>query len=71
MEPPHTLQTLWEKGWPSDKKAWCCGHRNIACDPWDCNLDLGAWESAWCDKKKGWCCQNKHIGCPTPTPPTT
>lgn len=60
---------LWEKGWSTAKKAWCCGHRGIACDPYDCQLDLPTWQTSWCTKKKGWCCQNRHLGCTTPSAP--
>jgi hypothetical protein len=54
------------KGWPEDKKVWCCNHRGRACEsdkPYDCQHWLSIWQEGWTDKKKEWCCENEQLGC--------
>lgn len=53
----------WEKGWSILKKAWCCQHKQVACEPHDCSEDYNKWEDRWAREKRDWCCKNKQIGC--------
>lgn len=57
----------WEVSWNLAQKAWCCEHRGIACDPYECSED-----AEWTAVKRAWCCNNRGVGCaPVVQPPGT
>ena len=34
----------WEELWSSPQRSWCCTHKNVACEDFDCNFQLSSLE---------------------------
>merc|ERR1712032_1498761 len=56
--------------WVADRKAWCCTHRNVGCQHYDCNAGLDKCAIEWSGSKKMWCFHVEKKPCTLPNSPT-
>lgn len=61
----------WSELWSPGKKAWCCDHFSLGCQPsttpvpFECGEGVARWKTEWSADKKAWCCEREAVGCPT------
>mmetsp|Transcript_37803 Transcript_37803/g.87517 ORF Transcript_37803/g.87517 Transcript_37803/m.87517 type:complete len:867 (+) Transcript_37803:45-2645(+) len=46
-----------------EQKIWCCHHKNIGCDPFDCGYQYSRRDILWSNPKRHWCCSHAQLGC--------